>query len=63
MDERIIQRLEAHLADQGLRRTKQRDVIVEAAFATDDHFKAEELLDKARKLGVDTVTGGVDHVR
>jgi Fur family ferric uptake transcriptional regulator len=50
MDERIIQRLEAHLADQGLRRTKQRDVIVEAAFATDDHFKAEELLDKARKL-------------
>ncbi len=50
MDERIIQRLEAHLASQGLRRTKQRDVIVEAAFATDDHFKAEELLEKARKL-------------
>ena len=50
MDERITQRLEAHLASQGLRRTKQREVIVEAAFATDDHFKAEELLEKARKL-------------
>jgi hypothetical protein len=25
--------------------------------------KLEQLLDKARKLGVDTVTGGVDHVR
>jgi Fur family ferric uptake transcriptional regulator len=50
MDERITQRLETHLASQGLRRTKQRDVIVEAAFATDDHFKAEELLEKARKL-------------
>lgn len=50
MDERITQRLDAHLASQGLRRTKQRDVIVEAAFATDDHFKAEELLEKARKI-------------
>ncbi len=50
MDERITQRLDAHLASQGLRRTKQRDVIVEAAFATDEHFKAEELLEKARKL-------------
>lgn len=50
MDERITKRLDDHLASQGLRRTKQRDVIVEAAFATDDHFKAEELLEKARKL-------------
>lgn len=50
MDERITKRLDDHLAAQGLRRTKQRDVIVEAAFVTDDHFKAEELLDKARKL-------------
>jgi Fur family ferric uptake transcriptional regulator len=50
MDPRIKERLEAHLASSGLRRTKQREVIVEAAFATDDHFNAEELLEKTRKL-------------
>jgi Fur family ferric uptake transcriptional regulator len=50
MDPRITERLEAHLIAQGLRRTKQRDVIVEAAFATDDHFNADELLEKTRKL-------------
>jgi Fur family transcriptional regulator, ferric uptake regulator len=50
MDTRIKERLEAHLIAQGLRRTKQRDVIVEAAFATDDHFNADELLEKTRKL-------------
>ncbi|MCX6856922.1 MAG: transcriptional repressor [Verrucomicrobia bacterium] len=50
MDSRIKERLEAHLVAQGLRRTKQRDVIVEAAFATDDHFNADELLEKTRKL-------------
>ena len=50
MDSRIKERLEAHLVAQGLRRTKQRDVIVEAAFATDDHFNADELLEKSRKL-------------
>jgi Fur family transcriptional regulator, ferric uptake regulator len=50
MDPRVKERLEAHLASTGLRRTKQREVIVEAAFATDDHFNADELLDKTRKL-------------
>ncbi len=50
MDPRVKERLEAHLSTTGLRRTKQREVIVEAAFATDDHFNAEELLEKARKL-------------
>lgn len=50
MDERIRQRLDEHLSTQGLRRTKQRDVIVEAAFSSDEHFKAEDLLDKARKI-------------
>lgn len=50
MDPRIKERLEAHLSSSGLRRTRQRDVIVEAAFATDDHFNADELLDKTRKL-------------
>jgi Fur family transcriptional regulator, ferric uptake regulator len=50
MQDRIKQRLDEHLASSGLRRTKQREVIVEAAFATDDHFNAEELLEKTRRL-------------
>jgi Fur family ferric uptake transcriptional regulator len=50
MDARIKERLEAHLQATGLRHTRQRETIVEAAFATDDHFNADELLDKARKL-------------
>lgn len=50
MDARVRQRLEDHLTRQGLRRTKQRETIVEAAFATDDHFNADELLDRAKKL-------------
>lgn len=50
MDPRIKERLETHLSASGLRRTKQREVIVEAAFATDDHFNADDLLEKARKL-------------
>ena len=48
MDQRVKERLENHLATTGLRRTRQRETIVEAAFATDDHFNAEELMDKAR---------------
>ena len=50
MDHRVKERLDAYLVAQGQRRTKQRDVIVEAAFATDDHFNADELLEKVRKI-------------
>jgi Fur family transcriptional regulator, ferric uptake regulator len=50
MDERIRSTLEAYLVAQGLRRTKQRDVIVETVFSTDDHFTAEELIDTVRAL-------------
>jgi Fur family ferric uptake transcriptional regulator len=49
MDQRIRTRLETYLSTEGLRRTKQRDVIVETAFATDEHFTAEELIDRVRK--------------
>lgn len=48
MDARIQERLSEHLATKGLRHTRQRDVIVEAAFATDRHFNADELLDMVR---------------
>lgn len=50
MIEEVKKRLDAYLAQQGQRRTKQRDVIIEAAFATDDHFNADELLEKVRKI-------------
>ncbi|MFZ4765983.1 MAG: transcriptional repressor, partial [Roseimicrobium sp.] len=42
--------LETFLAGKGLRRTKQRDVIIEAAFGTTDHFNAEELHEMARLI-------------
>lgn len=50
MEASVQQRLDSYLASKGLRRTKQRDVIIQAAFATDEHFTADELIDKSRKL-------------
>ncbi|MEM9016327.1 MAG: transcriptional repressor [Verrucomicrobiota bacterium] len=50
MIEEIKGRFDAFIQDRGMRRTSQRDVIVEAAFENDDHFTAEELLTKARKI-------------
>lgn len=42
--------LYGYLAGKGLRRTTQRDAIIEAAFSTKDHFNAEELLVMARRI-------------
>ncbi len=50
MNPEIKERFDAYIRQKGMRRTDQRDVIVEAAFASDDHFTAEELLAKARRL-------------
>jgi len=38
------------LAGKGLRRTIQREAIIEAAFGTKEHFSAEELLTMARLI-------------
>jgi len=38
------------LAGKGLRRTIQREAIIEAAFGTKEHFSAEELLTMARVI-------------
>jgi len=46
----IHERVHAYLAEKGLRRTPQRDAIVQAAFATTEHYTAEELLTMARKV-------------
>ncbi len=39
-----------YLAEHGLRRTAQREAIIQAVLATQEHFHAEELLDMARRL-------------
>jgi Fur family ferric uptake transcriptional regulator len=39
-----------YLAERGLRRTVQREAIIEAVLGTKEHFHAEELLDMAKKL-------------
>lgn len=46
----IRDRLDTFLTGKGLRRTRQRDVIVEAAFATEKHFTAEELHEMSRAI-------------
>lgn len=50
MTSTVRQQLEEFLTSKGLRRTKQRDVIIEAAFGTKEHFNAEELHDMTRKI-------------
>jgi len=40
----------ADLASRGLRKTVQREAIIEAAFSTTEHFTAEELLIMARRI-------------
>ena len=42
--------IDKFLQGKGLRRTRQREVIVEAAFSTDDHFTADDLWEKSRKI-------------
>ena len=50
MNAEIKARFDDFIQQRGMRRTAQRDVIVEAAFESDDHFTAEELLTKAKKI-------------
>jgi len=49
VDESTRQRLESFLERKGLRRTSQRQAIIKAAFSTDKHFTAEELLAMAKE--------------
>ncbi|NLT71799.1 MAG: transcriptional repressor [Verrucomicrobiaceae bacterium] len=50
MNPEIKKRFDDYISQKGMRRTAQRDVIVEAAFSSDDHFTAEELLVKAKRI-------------
>jgi Fur family transcriptional regulator, ferric uptake regulator len=50
MDSVVRQRIYDFLIKKGLRKTTQRDAIIEAAFNTTEHYTAEDLLAMARKL-------------
>ena len=54
VDGSIQERLNDFIKRKGLRRTGQRDTIVKAAFSKDDHFTADELFERARKLDSET---------
>jgi Fur family ferric uptake transcriptional regulator len=54
MNTEIKERFDEFIRSRGMRKTSQRDVIVEAAFASDDHFTADELLEKAKKINPKT---------
>ena len=46
----LRKRIYDFIAQRGLRKTTQRDAIIEAAFSTTEHYTAEELLLMARKV-------------
>jgi Fur family ferric uptake transcriptional regulator len=50
MDSGVRDRIYEFLAKKGLRKTSQRDAIIEAAFSTTEHYTAEDLLLMARKI-------------
>ncbi len=54
MDSGIREKLDEFIRRKGLRRTTQRERIAEAAFSRDEHFTAEELFDRVRKLDNET---------
>jgi Fur family ferric uptake transcriptional regulator len=50
MEPGVRQRIYEYIEQKGLRKTAQRDAIIEAAFSTTEHYTAEDLLVMARKL-------------
>ncbi|MEM7697036.1 MAG: transcriptional repressor, partial [Verrucomicrobiota bacterium] len=50
MDPEIKKRFDEYIRKRGLRRTSQRNIFLEAAFSSDDHFTAEELWEKAKRI-------------
>lgn len=54
MNDAIRARLEEFIRQKGLRRTSQREAVVEEAFAKDEHFTADELYERVRKTDATT---------
>lgn len=50
MDSAVRQRIYDFLDTKGLRKTTQRDAIIEAAFTTTEHYTADDLLVMAKKV-------------
>ena len=50
MDPEIRKRFDEFIGQKHLRRTAQRDAIMQAAFSTKEHFTADGLLEMARKI-------------
>jgi Fur family transcriptional regulator, ferric uptake regulator len=50
MDAAIRKRIYDFIEQKGLRKTAQRDAIVNAAFSTTEHYTAEELLTMSKKI-------------
>ncbi len=50
MEEAVRNQIREFLTSKGLRKTTQRDAIIEAAFSTDRHYTADELLEMARGI-------------
>lgn len=50
MEAAVRDRIYEFLLESGLRRTAQRDAIIEAAFSHTDHYTAEELLVRSREI-------------
>lgn len=54
MESGIQEKLNEFIRRKGLRRTNQRDAIIKAAFSKDEHFTADELFDRVRKVDSET---------
>lgn len=50
LDKKIQKKILSYMESNGLRVTSQRKAIISAAFSDDEHYSAEELLERARKL-------------
>ena len=52
MDASIRENFDNFIRQKGLRRTPQRDAIVDCVFSTDEHFTADELCERIRQSGI-----------
>lgn len=50
IDKHARAKLDSFLTSKGLRQTKQREVVIEAAFASEEHFNADDLLKRVVKI-------------
>lgn len=54
MEVEIRERLDEFIRRKGLRRTMQREQIADVVFSKDEHFTAEELFERVRKVDSET---------